>query len=101
MTAELTAGLLDAAERAGLPVQINSIGSLFTVFFTSTPVTDFQKAKTSDTARYARFFNAMLEGGVYFPPSQFEACFVSLAHTHNDIKATIQVAREAFKAAAQ
>jgi len=100
MAAELTSGLLDAAERAGIPVQINSIGSMFTVFFTSTPVTDFQKAKTSDTARYARFFNAMLEGGVYFPPSQFEACFVALAHTHNDIKATIQIAREAFKAAA-
>lgn len=101
MTAELTSGLLDAAERAGIPVQINSIGSMFTVFFTSAPVTDFQKAKTSDTARYARFFHAMLERGVYFPPSQFEACFVSLAHTHNDIKATLQIAREAFKAAAQ
>ncbi len=101
MTAELTSGLLDAAERAGIPVQINSIASMFTVFFASSPVTDFQKAKTSDTARYARFFNAMLEGGVYFPPSQFETCFLSLAHTHKDIKTTIQVAREAFKAAAQ
>jgi glutamate-1-semialdehyde 2,1-aminomutase len=99
MTAELTDGLLNGAERAGIPVQINSIGSMFTVFFASTAITDFQKAKTSDTARYAKFFNAMLEGGVYFPPSQFEACFVSLAHTRNDIRNTIQVAREAFKAA--
>lgn len=99
VTAELTSGLLDAAERAGIPVQINSIGSMFTVFFASLPITDFQKAKTSDTTRYARFFNAMLERGVYLPPSQFETCFVSLAHTRNDIKATIQVAREAFKAA--
>ena len=100
LTAELTSGLLDAAEGAGIAVQINSIGSMFTVFFASLPITDFQKAKTSDTTRYARFFNAMLERGVYLPPSQFETCFVSLAHTRNDIKATIQVAREAFKAAA-
>ena len=58
-----------------------SIGSMFTVFFTASPVTDFQTAKASDTARYAKFFHAMLEKGVYFPPSQFETCFVSLAHT--------------------
>jgi glutamate-1-semialdehyde 2,1-aminomutase len=100
MTAELTAGLLNAAERAEVPVRINSIGSMFTVFFTASTVTDFQEAKTSDTARYAKFFHAMLEGGIYFPPSQFETCFVSLAHKRNDIKATIQAAREAFKAAA-
>jgi glutamate-1-semialdehyde 2,1-aminomutase len=100
MTAELTSGLLNAAERAGVPVQINSIGSMFTVFFASLPITDFQRAKTSDTTRYAKFFHAMLERGVYFPPSQFETCFVSLAHTRNDIRATIQAAREAFKIAA-
>jgi glutamate-1-semialdehyde 2,1-aminomutase len=100
MTAELTAGLLNAAERAGIPVQINSIGSMFTVFFASISVTDFQTAKTSDTARYAKFFHAMLERGVYFPPSQFETCFVSLAHKRSDIKATILAAREAFKIAA-
>ncbi len=100
LTAELAAGLLIAAERAGIPVQINSIGSMFTVFFASAPVTDFQTAKACDTARYAKFFNAMLDRGVYFPPSQFETCFMSLAHTHNDIKATLQAAREAFKSAA-
>ncbi len=100
MTTELTAGLLNAAERAGIPVQINTIGSMFTVFFAATPITDFQKAKTCDTARYARFFNAMLDRGIYFPPSQFETCFVSLAHTRNDIRNTILAAREAFKAAA-
>jgi glutamate-1-semialdehyde 2,1-aminomutase len=99
MTAELTAGLMSAAERAGIPVQINSIGSMFTVFFASTAITDFEKAKTSDTVRYAKFFNAMLNGGVYFPPSQFETCFVSLAHTHDDIKNTLQIARDAFQAA--
>jgi len=99
MTAELVTGLAIAAERAGAQVHINCIGSMFTVFFTSSPVTDFEEAKTSATARYARFFHAMLDRGVYFPPSQFETCFMSLAHTHNDIKATILAAREAFKEA--
>jgi glutamate-1-semialdehyde 2,1-aminomutase len=99
MTAELVSGLQKAAEQAGVPVQINQIGSMFTVFFTTTPVTDFQTAKTSDTARYARFFHAMLEQGVYFPPSQYETCFISLAHTKSDLRATVQAAREAFKAA--
>jgi glutamate-1-semialdehyde 2,1-aminomutase len=69
---------------------------MFTVFFTSEPVTNFQTAKASDTARYSKFFHAMLERGVYFPPSQFEACFVSLAHAKSDIKATIEAASEAF-----
>jgi glutamate-1-semialdehyde 2,1-aminomutase len=100
MTAELVSGLQKAAEEIGIPVQINTIGSMFTVFFTTSPVTNFQTAKQSDTSRYGKFFHALLKKGVYFPPSQFETCFVSLAHTHNDIKATIQVAREAFQAAA-
>jgi glutamate-1-semialdehyde 2,1-aminomutase len=99
MTAELVSGLQKAAELAGVPVQINQIGSMFTVFFTATPVIDFQTAKTCDTARYARFFHAMLEQGIYFPPSQFETCFISLAHTKSDLRATVQAAREAFKAA--
>jgi glutamate-1-semialdehyde 2,1-aminomutase len=100
MTAELVAGLQRAAEQAGVPVQINRIGSMFTVFFTSSPVTNFQTAKTSDTTRYGKFFHSMLQQGVYFPPSQFETCFVSLAHTRNDIRSTVNAAREAFKIAA-
>jgi glutamate-1-semialdehyde 2,1-aminomutase len=100
LTAELTSGLRKAAEHACVPVQINTIGSVFTVFFTSSQVRDFQSAKTSDTARYAKFFHAMLENGVYFPPSQFETCFVSLAHSMKDVHETIQAAREAFKAVA-
>jgi glutamate-1-semialdehyde 2,1-aminomutase len=95
-TASLVVGLKKAAEQASIPIQINSIGSMFTVFFTSEPVTNFQTAKASDTARYSKFFHAMLERGVYFPPSQFEACFVSLAHAKSDIKATIEAASEAF-----
>ncbi|MGD0100109.1 MAG: glutamate-1-semialdehyde 2,1-aminomutase [Acidobacteriota bacterium] len=97
MTAELVAGLQRAAEQAGVPVQINRIGSMFTVFFTSSPVTNFQTAKTSDTTRYGKFFHSMLQQGVYFPPSQFETCFVSLAHTRSDIRSTVNAAREAFK----
>jgi glutamate-1-semialdehyde 2,1-aminomutase len=101
LTAELTTGLLIAAERSGIPVQINSIGSMFTIFFAASSITDFEKAKTCDTTRYAKFFHAMLAAGVYLPPSQFETCFMSLAHTRSDIKATILAARDAFKAAAE
>jgi len=100
MTAEVIGGLRNAAAEAAVPVEINTIGSMFTVFFTSLPVTDFQTAKASDTGRYAKFFHALLDRGVYFPPSQFETCFVSLAHTPNNIRATIHAAREAFRAAA-
>jgi len=99
LAARLVEGLRGAAEGVGVPVQINRVGSMFTAFFTGTPVTNYETAKTSDTGRYARFFHALLERGVYFPPSQFEACFVSLAHTLKDIDATIRAAREAFREA--
>ena len=99
-TALLVDGLRKAASEAGVEVVINSIGSMFTVFFTSSPVTDFVTAKTSDTTRYAKFFHALLERGIYFPPSQFETCFVSLAHTKSDISATIKTAHAAFNAVA-
>jgi glutamate-1-semialdehyde 2,1-aminomutase len=71
---------------------------MFTVFFTSAPVSDFATAKTSDTARYGKFFRSLLEQGIYLAPSQFEACFVSLAHSMKDVNATIRAAREAFAA---
>lgn len=95
----LVQGLRKAAERADCPVQVNQVGSMFTVFFASIPVTDFRAAKTSDTERFSRFFNAMLERGIYLAPSQFEACFVSLAHTRRDVNATIRAAQEAFRIA--
>ncbi len=98
MAVELVSGLRQAAENIGIPVQVNSAGSMFTVFFTSSPVIDFQTAKTSDTDRYGKFFRALLDRGIYFAPSQFEACFLSLAHTKSDIKATLRAAREAFLA---
>jgi glutamate-1-semialdehyde 2,1-aminomutase len=97
LTAHLVKGLLEAANVAGVAVRINRVGSMFTMFFTPAPVTDYQTARASDTDRYGGFFRAMLERGVYFPPSQFEACFVSLAHTFKDIDETIKAAREAFK----
>jgi glutamate-1-semialdehyde 2,1-aminomutase len=73
------------------------IGSLFCTFFTDREVTDYASAKTSDTKRYARWFHAMLERGVYFAPSQFEVGFMSLAHTEQDIEQTLRAAKEAAK----
>jgi glutamate-1-semialdehyde 2,1-aminomutase len=97
--ASLAEGLEDAAKAASVPVQINRAGSVLTVFFTATQVRDHDTAKTSDTARFGRFFGAMLEAGVYLPPSQFEAWFISLAHTEREIARTIKAARAAFAAA--
>ncbi|HWP29188.1 MAG TPA: glutamate-1-semialdehyde 2,1-aminomutase [Chloroflexota bacterium] len=92
----LATGLAEAAAAAGLPVQVARVGSLLTVFFTDSPVTDYESARRADTARYARFFHAMLARGVYLPPSQFEVWCVSLAHTEADIAATLAAARAAF-----
>ncbi len=97
-TENLVEGLCKAAEQADKSVQINSIGSMFTLFFTETPVYDFSTAKQSRTDLYGRFFHELLKRGVYFPPSQSEACFVSLAHTAKDVQATIDAAHKAFRA---
>ncbi len=94
--AALERGLRAAADKAGIPVTVNRVGSMLTGFFTSTAVTDYASAKTSDTARYARYFHAMLERGVFLAPSQFEAAFVSLAHTAADIDDVAQRAAESF-----
>ena len=96
-SARLEEGLRKAAAAAGAAVQLNRVGSMLTMFFTTAPVTDYASARTSDTARYAGFFHAMLEKGIYLAPSQFEACFVSLAHTRRDIDATIRAAAQALK----
>ena len=77
-------------------ITVNRVGSMFTFFFTDQPVTDWESARRSDTARFARFFRAMLERGIYLAPSQFEAAFLSAAHTEEDIDETIAAAREAF-----
>ena len=96
MAARLVDGLAQAARAAGVPYRGNRVGSMFTGFFCTTPVTDYASAKRADAARYARFFHALLERGVYFAPSQFEAGFVSLAHTAADIDETLNAASEAF-----
>ncbi|MFN7926207.1 MAG: glutamate-1-semialdehyde 2,1-aminomutase [Bryobacteraceae bacterium] len=79
-------------------ITVNRVGSMFTFFFTDRAVTDYETAKTSDTQRFGRFFHHMLERGVYLAPSQFEAGFVSAAHTEADIAATVEAAREFFRA---
>ncbi len=77
-------------------VTVNRIGSMMTWFFTTTPVTDYDSAKLSDTARFGKFFHAMLERGIYLPPSQYEALFVSTAHSEADIDRTVEAAKESF-----
>ena len=93
----LAAGLAEAARDAGVAVQVNAFGSLLTPFFTSTPVRDYQSALAANTAAYAAFFRGMLKRGVYPPPSQFEAWFLSTAHTDAHIRNTIAAARGAMK----
>lgn len=97
----LETGLSEAAYEAGVSVCINRVGSMLTVFFTEGPVTDFASAARSDKAQYASFFRASLERGVMLAPSQFEAAFVSAAHTEDDIAQTIESARTAFLEAAR
>lgn len=100
LSTELTAGVLAVAKEAGVPVCCNRVGSMFTWFFASGPVTDWNTAAKCDTEAFGRFFRAMLENGVYLPPSQFEAAFVSAAHTEGDIQQTIAAAKQAFAMAA-
>ncbi len=98
LAGKLADGLLDAARSAGIPTGGNRVGSAMTLFFTSQPVTDYASARTADTARYAAYFRGMLERGVYLAPSQFEAGFVGLAHTSQDIDLTLDAARQTFAA---
>jgi glutamate-1-semialdehyde 2,1-aminomutase len=100
LSARLEAGLRKAAARAGATVTINRVGSMITVFFCPGPVVDYATAKASDTRLFGRFFHEMLKRGVYLPPAQFEAAFVSLAHTEADIDEAAAAATEAFRAAA-
>jgi glutamate-1-semialdehyde 2,1-aminomutase len=97
----LADGLATAARTAGVALQVNAFGSLLTPFFTSRPVRDYQSAVSADTARYGAFFRAMLARGVYPPPSQFEAWFLSAAHTERDIKRTVAAAKKALKEVAR
>jgi glutamate-1-semialdehyde 2,1-aminomutase len=101
LSGQLATGLADAARASGAAVQVNRVGSMLTVFFSSDPVLDAASARRCDTKRFGRFFHAMLDRGVYLPPSQFEAMFVSVAHSTEDIALTVGAAREAFREATQ
>jgi glutamate-1-semialdehyde 2,1-aminomutase len=91
-------GLRRAVTTGGVPAQVQRLGSAFTLFFTADPVTDFASAKRADSARYGRFFHAMLDRGVYLPPAQLEAGFLSLAHTEADVDTFVAAATEALTA---
>lgn len=96
LTSELADGVTAAAKDAGVPMCCNRVGSMFTWFFTEGPVTDWTSAVKCDTEAFARFFRAMLDKGIYLPPSQFEAAFLSAAHTEKDVEQTIAAARQTF-----
>jgi glutamate-1-semialdehyde 2,1-aminomutase len=99
LSAKLVDGVAAAAKDAGVPVSANRVGSMFTWFFTSGAVTDWDTAAPCDTAAFGRFFRGMLDAGIYLPPSQFEAAFMSAAHTEEDIEKTLAAARGAFATA--
>jgi glutamate-1-semialdehyde 2,1-aminomutase len=92
-TLQLCSEISGVMSDKAIPYTINISGSMFTLFFTDKDVKDYKSAMTCDTKRYAKFFNAMLKAGVYLPPSQFEACFLSVAHSRRDIEATVKAAR--------
>jgi glutamate-1-semialdehyde 2,1-aminomutase len=95
--AEVEEGLRGAANAAEVPVQINRVGSMLTLFFSDSAVTDYASAKRSDVEQYARFHAAMLERGVYLPPAQFEAWMLSLAHLQDDIDRTLEAAAASLR----
>jgi glutamate-1-semialdehyde 2,1-aminomutase len=98
--ARLAEGLTAAARAAGVPHCLNRAGSMWTLFFTAGPVTDYDSARAADTARFGRFFWAMMDRGFYLPCSQFEAAFLSAAHTEKQIEETLAAARDAIIASA-
>jgi glutamate-1-semialdehyde 2,1-aminomutase len=98
--AQLEEGLRAALEETGEPARLHRVGSIWTLFFSDAPVVDYASAKQSDTKAFATFFHAMLERGIYLPPSQFEAAFISLAHSADDIRNTIEAVREALQCVA-
>jgi glutamate-1-semialdehyde 2,1-aminomutase len=95
-TTRLIDGIGEAADAAGIPTYTTRAGTLGGIFFNDRPVTNYEEAATSDTNRFAAYFQALLQRGIYVAPSQFEAIFVSAAHTDTDIDATIAAAAEVF-----
>jgi len=99
LSGELVEGVAAAAKDAGVPLCYNRVGSMFTWFFTPGPVTDWASASKSNTEAFGRYFRAMLDGGVYLPPSQYEAAFLGATHTAEDVQQTVAAAKQAFAAA--
>jgi glutamate-1-semialdehyde 2,1-aminomutase len=97
LSMRLEKGIQKVIDDRKLPLKQNRVGSMFTLFFTSTPVTDYASAKTSDTNLFSRYFGGMLERGIYLAPSQFEAAFLSAAHSQQDIDRTIVAAGESLQ----
>jgi glutamate-1-semialdehyde 2,1-aminomutase len=100
LAGEVVAEVAVAAKDAGVTMCHNRVGSMFTWFFAAGLVTDWTSAAESDTEAFGRFFRAMIENGIYLPPSQFEAAFMSAAHTEHDVQETIAAAKQAFAMAA-
>jgi glutamate-1-semialdehyde 2,1-aminomutase len=98
VTTAIAAGVGELAREAGVPLRTNRVGSMFTWFFTGEPVVDFQAAATSDTAAFGRFHRRMLEAGVWLPPSQYEAAFVSAAHGDREVEIVLEAAGKALAA---
>ncbi len=101
MTAHLLERIADAAKKAGVALQPHSAGSMFTLFFCPSPIHDYQSAKRSDPKAYARFFQKMLSRGVYLPPAQLEAAFLSSAHREKELEGTIKAVRSALRSLQQ
>jgi glutamate-1-semialdehyde 2,1-aminomutase len=97
LTRDLCRGLDTLFARKGVPARINRSGSMFTLFFTGEEVWDYRSAKRADVGQYAKYFQKMLQAGIWFPPSQFEASFVSLAHTQRDMERTLEAAEAALE----
>jgi len=97
---KLAGAFREAARQYSVPLSVNQIGSVLTAFFTQGAVTDYPSAKGSDTGRFARYFGAMFQRGIYLPPSQFEALFVSAAHSDAEIATTCRAISEAFESIA-
>ncbi len=98
VSAEVAEGVAAAAASAEIPLTTNRVGAMWTWFFTAGPVTNYEQTAQSDTKQFAAFHRAMLEAGIWLPPSQFEAAFLSTAHTDDDIQQTVDAARHAFAA---
>ena len=97
VTGELVEGVLAAAKQSGVPLYANRVGSMFTWFFQQGPVTDWESASKSNTEAFGKFFRSMLDSGVYLPPSQYEAVFVGMTHTEEDLARTVRAAKQAFE----